>query len=438
MPAPYDYYSQIQLVDPTARFMAGVQAAQQEQAAQQKLQRQQAFQQDLLEAYGSSNPVMAITNLMSNYPEAIQQISASLESMGKVNKQALKAPLTSAYNFILANQPQKAFDSLKTISEAYRNSGNESMASQIDSLSSLIVDDNEVNKISFGPAVFGVLGDDFEKIFKGQGLLSGIYEDEAGQISQEDKLRGEVSRQQKPFEDFDQQFLTLEAVFKSAGSNVYNSSAQVKKAEEGFSDIALITLFNKILDPRSVVRGEEFDNAANTAGLWSWGQTILKNLTENKGSVLTQSQRQAIYNIANYVKTATDKKKKSSMEDAYVLAARQKLNPIGIFGKKYDKELWAEARAFLAGEKEMKEPTPLADLADKTNRLGSSLLQTDISMTGGEAAAPAASAPAPAAPAPAAPTSNKLSPSDRATLQRALDENPNHPDRERILRALGS
>lgn len=442
MPAPYSYTSQIALVDPTARFMEGVQAAQQQKAEAQKRQRQQEFNQALSEAYGSDDPVRTISSLMMRFPEAGENINQSLEQLSQAQRTSIKNAAIPAYNYILSGQPKKALDLLITQATAYRNSGNESIAKNFEDLAGMLVDDNEVNKISFGAAVRGALGDDFDKIFRG-GQYSGLYEKETDQIAQEDRLRTELGKALQPFEEFDSQYLNLKAVFDGSKSKAYNTEAEIKKAEEGFSDIALITLFNKILDPRSVVRGEEFDNAANTAGLFSWGQTILQNLLQNKGSVLRPEQRQAIFNIANYVRSAIEQKKKQSLEDKYVIAVRQGLNPKGVFGKQFDEEIYKSAQEFFAGRQDTKRvPRALIDLGQQVSRFGSPLTESDVELagqpTGESRRTPPATPPARSAGAPRRSLSQADEAMHRAAYNDAremLAENPNDEMAKEILRA---
>lgn len=66
----------------------------------------------------------------------------------------------------------------------------------------------------------------------------------------------------------------------------------LKDGKGGYSDIAVLTTYMKALDPRSVVRGEEFDMAAGVGGVYNKGISLLTNFA--KGERLTDEQKKEL------------------------------------------------------------------------------------------------------------------------------------------------
>ena len=166
MPAPYDYYSQIQLVDPTARFMAGVQAAQQQQAEQARIQKQQAFQSDLMTAYENPDSVSAIAELIKKYPEAQKDIKEAMAFAGAEKSRQYVKQISPIYAAVINKKTGIAVDQLNALAEGSRRAGKEEDALQYEALAKTIEADPDGASISLGTAMASAMGpEDFVNTF---------------------------------------------------------------------------------------------------------------------------------------------------------------------------------------------------------------------------------------------------------------------------------
>ena len=136
--------------------------------------------------------------------------------------------------------------------------------------------------------------------------------------------------------------------FETSESN-FNKILLSAKDKTGAGDYALITSFLKMLDPQSVVRGEEFDAAQNTSGIRGTLQTMFDGWTE--GTKLTDAQRKMFVGLSrkyyNYDKARNDKTKKGFQ----IIIDNYGLNPENVFKER---------------KEEFKQiPTPSADLSKR-------------------------------------------------------------------------
>lgn len=113
-------------------------------------------------------------------------------------------------------------------------------------------------------------------------------------FEQEEKLRKEYTTRSQKYNEVKGSFAVIEASAKD---------------RSGAGDIALVTAFNKVLDPGSVVRETEFANSRDTAGLLTKLQNAKQKI--EKGSFLSDAQREDFRRLAEqYVKAAEEKEQK--------------------------------------------------------------------------------------------------------------------------------
>lgn len=131
----------------------------------------------------------------------------------------------------------------------------------------------------------------------------------------EEKLRKEYQSRTKGFDDAITQY------------NVLKASADDKT---GAGDIALVTAFNKMLDPSSVVRETEFSNSRDTAGT----KAMLENFISKKstGQFLTPTQRADFVRLAGEYYKAAEKSTESHKNVIGNAVKNYKLNPDNVFG----------------------------------------------------------------------------------------------------------
>lgn len=131
----------------------------------------------------------------------------------------------------------------------------------------------------------------------------------------EEGLRKEYETRSKGYNDVAQQYAAIEA---SAADG------------SGAGDIALVTAFNKMLDPGSVVRETEFANSRDTAGLVSKLRSYGKKL--DNGEFLSTDQRASFRRLAGDYYRAAEEKQKRDRNTIDTVATSYKLDKANIFG----------------------------------------------------------------------------------------------------------
>lgn len=100
-----------------------------------------------------------------------------------------------------------------------------------------------------------------------------------------------------------------------------------KEADASFIavDQAIITIFNKMLDPTSVVRESEYARSAEDQGLVSRGRSLISRI--QAGGRLNPVERKAIVDMARRFMDVHDKRFKANADKFRGIAERNKLNP---------------------------------------------------------------------------------------------------------------
>lgn len=134
-------------------------------------------------------------------------------------------------------------------------------------------------------------------------------------FEQEEKLRKEYESRTRGYNDARTQFSAIAASAKDGS---------------GAGDIALVTAFNKMLDPGSVVRETEFANSRDTAGVL----TKLSNAAQKlqKGSFLDPDQRKEFVKLAGEYYKAAESKEKYDRATIGTVVKNYSLNEANVFG----------------------------------------------------------------------------------------------------------
>jgi hypothetical protein len=90
-------------------------------------------------------------------------------------------------------------------------------------------------------------------------------------------------------------------------------------------DQAIITIFNKMLDPTSVVRESEYARSAEDQGLVSRGRSLISRV--QAGGRLNPVERKAIVDMARRFMTVHNKRFEANAKKFKGIAKRNKLNP---------------------------------------------------------------------------------------------------------------
>ena len=134
-------------------------------------------------------------------------------------------------------------------------------------------------------------------------------------FEQEEKLRKEYTTRSAKYQDA-----------KAQNSVILASAAD----KSGAGDIALVTAFNKLLDPGSVVRETEFAKSQDTSGLL----TRLSNAAQKleNGSFLDPKQRADFVRLASTYYAAAQKKEAEDRKAIGTVVKNYNLNEQNVFG----------------------------------------------------------------------------------------------------------
>jgi len=141
--------------------------------------------------------------------------------------------------------------------------------------------------------------------------------DPAKAFDQEEKLRKEFQARTK--------------VYGELGTTYQNIKSS-SEAKNGPGDIALITGFQKMLDPGSVVRETEFATGRDTAGLYQRLLNESQKLQSGQLFALDSKQRQEYVNLAKQYLESAQKKAGEDKKALGVVVKNYKLNPENVFG----------------------------------------------------------------------------------------------------------
>ena len=141
--------------------------------------------------------------------------------------------------------------------------------------------------------------------------------DPAKAFDYEEKLRKEFQARTK--------------VYSELGTTYQNIKSS-SEAKNGPGDIALITGFQKMLDPGSVVRETEFATGRDTAGLYQRLLNESQKLQSGQLFALDSKQRQEYVNLAKQYLESAQKKAGEDKKALGVVVKNYKLNPENVFG----------------------------------------------------------------------------------------------------------
>ena len=141
--------------------------------------------------------------------------------------------------------------------------------------------------------------------------------DPAKKFDYEEKLRKEYQGRTK--------------VYGELGTTYQNIKSS-SEAKNGPGDIALITGFQKMLDPGSVVRETEFATGRDTAGLYQRLLNESQKLQSGQLFALDSKQRQEYVNLAKQYLDSAQKKAGEDKKALGVVVKNYSLNPDNVFG----------------------------------------------------------------------------------------------------------
>jgi hypothetical protein len=127
------------------------------------------------------------------------------------------------------------------------------------------------------------------------------------------------------------EFQTRTKVYSELGTTYQNIKSS-SEAKNGPGDIALITGFQKMLDPGSVVRETEFATGRDTAGLYQRLLNESQKLQSGQLFALDSKQRQEYVNLAKQYLESAQKKAGEDKKALGVVVKNYKLNPENVFG----------------------------------------------------------------------------------------------------------
>jgi hypothetical protein len=141
--------------------------------------------------------------------------------------------------------------------------------------------------------------------------------DPAKAFDQEEKLRREYQSRTKAYGEL---------------GTIYSNIEASANAKTGPGDIALITGFQKMLDPGSVVRETEFATSRDTAGVVQRLLNESQKLQSGQLFALDSKQRQEYVNLAKQYLEAAQKKAVEDKKALGVVVKNYRLNPDNVFG----------------------------------------------------------------------------------------------------------
>lgn len=174
------------------------------------------------------------------------------------------------------------------------------------------------NQANQALAMTSKLGKETQKIvLELAALQAGGGVDPAKAFDQEEKLRKEFQLRTK--------------VYGELGTTYQNIKSS-SEAKNGPGDIALITGFQKMLDPGSVVRETEFATGRDTAGLYQRLLNESQKLQSGQLFALDSKQRQEYVNLAKQYLESAQKKAGEDKKALGVVVKNYKLNAENVFG----------------------------------------------------------------------------------------------------------
>ena len=103
--------------------------------------------------------------------------------------------------------------------------------------------------------------------------------------------------------------------------------AYIQNGVGGPADLAIVFSFMKGLDPTSVVREFEYDNAAKSGNIFQGAWAKFNGYFKDKGGMLPANVRQEFQNLVNQKLAVKEKQYKNVKKQYEDLAGRQQLNP---------------------------------------------------------------------------------------------------------------
>ena len=103
--------------------------------------------------------------------------------------------------------------------------------------------------------------------------------------------------------------------------------AYIQNGVGGPVDLAIVFSFMKGLDPTSVVRESEYDNAAKSGNIFQGAWAKFNGYFKDKGGMLPANVRQEFQNLVNQKLAVKEKQYKNVKKQYEDLAGRQQLNP---------------------------------------------------------------------------------------------------------------
>ena len=103
--------------------------------------------------------------------------------------------------------------------------------------------------------------------------------------------------------------------------------AYIQNGVGGPADLAIVFSFMKGLDPTSVVRESEYDNAAKSGNIFQGAWAKFNGYFKDKGGMLPANVRQEFQNLVNQKLAVKEKQYKNVKKQYEDLAGRQQLNP---------------------------------------------------------------------------------------------------------------
>ena len=350
MVQPYN----INIPNPGEELIKGVQAGQDYMLKFRAQKRQEEMQAAL--AGLANKPDKSIDDyqiLMEKYPEIYKQIKQSMEMFTTQQKQERINQLKPIHMALLSGNTDVAKGQIDELIEANKNSGNEFEVKNLETLRQNIEIDPNGALVSSGfllasedPEAFKTISEAQSKLgeekrarelqpreIKKQqaelvkfGIENDLTKKEALKtVAQTKKLDAETQKIIMEMEglkkggnlstdkkvELEQK---LSDKFYSRNKNylervgAYHNLVESAKQNSGPGDFALIVAFNKMLDPRSVVRESEFALAEASAGRMQQMLNFFKKFKE--GDRLKPEQRQQFVRLAKKYMEESDKNQK--------------------------------------------------------------------------------------------------------------------------------
>lgn len=377
----YSAYTK-QAIDPSQSFYGGMQDVMNIQAARAKkeqalamadakraeTEKMQKMQQELAafaERQGNATP-QEYAALMVKYPELQKEFQATSEFMNEGQRKESAGQALSVYSSIVTGNIEGAKTQLEKQIDAYEKAGDAQKAGMARALLMQVENNPESAEVATGLYLSHALGEkDFASTFeklqqtkKERAMLPGEIKKQKAELLQmsidnglkgaqtkqvlatTDKLGAETAKIQlemelmrkndgkiEPEKKFDaekklrEEYSTHTKTFRDQ-REAYRSMKNLP--EDGSGDQALVFMFMKTLDPASVVRAEEFDQAIRTSGIddWAWG--IYEKV--KSGGLLTPEARAQMLGAARSTVEAAQKQQSTYEKDYRSIAKKYDLD----------------------------------------------------------------------------------------------------------------